>query len=429
MRSLRAATSALVSLAIAGFSRASLADEPADRGTAADDGSLVRILGGQDADLALHGLLALDLLAFRRTEVGFGPSTNVDLVLRTARLRLEVTPQCWAARFDLDLSGHDSVIEEAWVEYRGLGFLAVRFGRLRVPFGLAQNVEVADLKLMETPMIAGNPKDFRDIGVVVAGALGGNRMRWAFGAVTGSRDLAVDVNERPDAVGRLTFTPVPSGSDWVRGLHVGASGTYGSGPTRHGFRARTITGHTFDPPPTIRGVQWRVAGELEWRTPTFRIAAEVQRVSQARKELTDNQQIDGAMVAVGPLRADVISGWTTELSWHVWGARNLERPLTGIELCARYEHLAFGDGTDLRDGDGGTEDHAPLVDSHADAVTAGANFHLGHGVRLTAAWQAVWFGDETVAPDWVEPDPVPPDFQPGPSGPSHQVMLRAQAEL
>jgi hypothetical protein len=381
----------------------------------ADDGSL----------LALRAWLVSDFYTFPRTETSHGASWDANFRLRAAHVSARGRLGSWlCARIDGEYADAEADLQDAWIEYCGLApWFHARAGRLRVPFGMVQQLQTPELPLIEAAAIAGNPKDFRDLGVELFGTFWQDRIRWAVAGVTGSRDIAVDVNDKPDVVGRLTVHPLMGFGPWFERLHFGGSAGWGDGPTRHGFRGETMSGYTFMSPPTIRGVRWRAGAELEWAAPAFRAAAEFQLVSHDREGITDSQRIGGAMVQVGDLDAYEVWGWYVEASGHVFGDDDeLGDPVTGLELAARFEHLEFGDGDRTVAVADGEESHGPLTDSWIEAVTGGLNYYFGYGLRLGAAYQAIRYGRADLASDHEDGDPG--------EGTAwvHHVFVRAQWE-
>jgi hypothetical protein len=356
-----------------------------------------------DVTLTLHGWLITDAVAFRRTEVGYGPSWNVGLDQRAARLsaRLDL-PHDLRARLDLDLAGGDPWVQEVWFDYVPSDYVGVRVGRLRVPFGYAQQLAVPDLRLPENPSLTGNPKDVYDVGVVVHGAAFG-LLEWAIGAVTGSRDVSIDVNDQPDLVGRFVVRPLPDAGAWLDGLALGVSGSWGKGPVRHAFRGLLACDATFLDPPNVRGVAWRAGADLVWTTPWTRLVVEAQHLNQAREDLTDTQ----GGVAVGDLDPFTVTGFYVEGEVRVVG---------GLSLAGRFESMDFGDG----DRTIGTENHGPLDDSWMEAITVGVNLELDGGVRFGVAWQGARFGKDDAGAS-IAPD--------GSDGLYHQLFARAQVRM
>ena len=382
---------------------------------------------GESVSLTLRGLLAVDFVTFPRTEVEYGLSRDAEVKLRAARpsLRMELDRN-WAARFDLELGSASPDVQEAWVEFKRLAYLRVRAGRFHVPFGLAQNVALEDQRLMEAPMLAGNTKDFRDVGLLLNGAVWGGHVRYAAGMVSGVRDVSIDVNDKPDLAARLLVFPLVGISPLVEGMHVGASGTWGDGPLRDGFRGGTAAGFYFTQPPAIRGVQTRSGVEFEWVNRYGRLAAEYQHVEQDRSGMTVDQQLGSASVKVEDLKPVEAYGWYVEGAWHVWGQRGATAPVTGVEVAGRYEKLTIRDGSSKVTTPQGVEDHAPLPDVWADAITAGVNGYPYPGVKVSLLWQGVRFSDLRLAPDYEPPAKGAGEVVAAESSMVHHVLCRAQ---
>ncbi len=404
---------------------------------------------GEGNALSLRGWLAADLRAFPRTEVDYGRSWHVEPALASARVssRFELR-KVVRGRLDLELAEASPDVQEAWFEYRPFELLGLRAGRVKVPFGMAPQLSVPDYRLLGAPMVFGNSKDFRDAGFLVLGDWKDGFVGYAFGAVLGSRDVAVDVNDKPDVVGRLLLHAPADAGNWLSGLHLGAATTWGDGPTRHGFRGRTLAGHSFLNPPSTRGEQLRMGAELEYVTPWFRLAAEYTRTIQQRDGVRENQKVGKAYAEVADLDDYRVDGGYAEAAVHLFGKRALRwsqpdgagdghgddpgssfAPLSGLELCGRLETLEVGDGDRLVDVDAGTEDHAPLADTSVLGVMAGINYYFEPGIRLTLAWQGLRFEDGSLAPDYVPPETTEePAVVPGAAW-THQLFLRAQLTI
>jgi hypothetical protein len=368
----------------------------------------------------LSGVIALDMRAFPRVEAGHGPSWHVEPFLSTARATGRF---CWrnllAARLDVELAETNPDLQEAWFEFRKWDLFRVRAGRFRVPFGLTPQIEVQHLRLLSVPMMFGNSKDFRDVGLLVFGDWHDGWLGYAVSVGSGSRDIRVDVNDRPDVVARLVLHPPRGRSWWWSGLQVGVSGAWGEGPERQGFRGRTMGGHSFYSPPTVRGTQWRLAADLEYATPWFRVAGEYLWSRQERTGLTAWQMVGGSGIDVGDLAPLVTRGWYVEGSGLLFGRKSPDFvPVSGLEVCARFETVSFGDGRRVVTTPAGDEDRAPLVDANVMGVTAGINGYVQPGIRLGLFWQGLRFDDGTMAPDHEGTGTGAEWF--------HQVFLRAQ---
>jgi hypothetical protein len=249
-------------------------------------------------------------------------------------------------------------------------------------------------------MFFGNVKDFRDVGLKIWVNWSRGYFGYALAVISGSSDIRIDVNEKPDFAARVFFHLPDNSSAWLSGLHLGVSAGWGGGPERHGFRGRTIGGHTFFNPPAIRGVQWRAGAELEYATPWFRLAGEYTYTTQYREGITTNAMVGNIPKNVGDLSALVISGYYIEASLHIFGRTSKQfLPISGLELCGRFESLSYGDGELLVDTSAGTENKAPLADESVLGIMVGINYYFWPGIRLSAMWQLLHFSNAKMAPD------------------------------
>ncbi len=382
--------------------------------------------------LSVDGWLATDLRAFRRTETGYGASWNVEPVLNSARLALRYRFQdVFTVRLDGEFAEANPDVQEAWLEYSPIQFLALRAGRVKVPFGLSPQQSVPEYDLLSAPMVFGNAKDFRDVGFMISGDWAEGFLTYAVAAVTGSRDLSVDVNDKPDVVGRLVLH-MPEGScPWVRGIQLGGSASWGEGPTRHGFRGRTLGGHTFSDPPVVRGNQLKWGAEFLWQNPLFKVSGEYVAINQDRDGITESQKVGTAFVQVGELEPYVVTGYYAEATAYLTRMFGWDQDqFSAVELTGRFERLDFGDGTREVALDTGTEQRAPLLDSGLTGVGVALHVRPARQVRITLAWQGLLFDDAEMEPDFEKPQA---DSDPAASAPSpswvHSLFLRAQFEL
>lgn len=364
--------------------------------------SLAERLQWKDGDLSLslRGWILTDLIALPRAEATFGPSWNVQPFLRSARLSAAVgLPDALSARLTLELGEINSDVQELWAGYSAGEWLTLRAGRLKVPFGMTQQLALAARPLLEAPLVAGNAKDFYDHGLAGHGTWAGGRILYALGTVSGTRTSSVDVNEQPDLVARVVMCPFGDDDAHLGRLTLGGSGSYGRGPLRNGSRVRTPGEHTVAPPPTIRGVQERLGGELSFRQGRVSLNAEYQWLRQHRSGLTSNASTEEGLHPIGDLAPYVVRGWYVEGSWLLAGETGLPIPKYGVELAARVERLRFGDGTDRQEVGETAVDHAPLLDSSVTGFTTGLSVYSRTGLRLTVAWQQLRFGRADTAPN------------------------------
>ena len=351
--------------------------------------------------LVINGSIVTDMVIFPRVETGYGKSWHVGPSLREVRIGSDFQlSKVWGGRLDIELSSLDPIRMDMWAEYRALDFLRIRVGRFKIPFGLIQQLGVCEQPLLETPMVIGNPKDFRDTGLMLLGEIWGKRVTYGVAVVTGSRDRAVDVNEKPDIVGSLRVYPFRELGSWFENLGFGTSVSWGLGPLRKGFRGRTMANWTFVNPPSIRGEQLRWGADFEWAMDRVNVRAEYMWQRQVRDSLEDLQLVNGTMMEVGDLEPWVVHGFYTDLKVHVWGKRQGLKPITGVEIVSRFESMHFGDGSHLETIPEGEVDRAPLPDSQIQGVSVGVHGYLGWGVRLTVLYQGLRFGVRALSPDY-----------------------------
>jgi len=398
-------TAVLVSLPVVGQE----APEPGASVAAGRNQDVLHWEGDGGRELTITGWVAADGLSFPQTEAGFGPSQQTTFRLAAARVsaRFEQS-QHLRGKLDAELSGQSPEAAEAWVEYAPVSWLGARAGRFKVPFGLAQQLNTPERRLMDAPMLAGNPKDFQDVGFGLFGRVPGDWVEYGVATVTGSRDIAVDVNDTPDVAGRLVVRPMAPLGPWLSGLSLGGSGVLGRSPTAHGFRGRTLAGYTFADPPTVRGDQLKWGAEVCWTMPRLQLLAEYQSLALSREGITASQKLTSGLSTVEGLSDYEVSGWYAEAAWHFWGESSGTTPVNGIEVAARFESLDFGDGSRKVKAASSPSDkpefenRGPLPDGWSEALTVGLTGYFGPHLRVTAAWQGIRFSHASFAPDHPE---------------------------
>lgn len=407
---------ALCILFFCGALTASATDAPESQNPAANPGdntSLSEKLSWKHDELSLsfRGWIFTDIMAMPRTERDADKADlHISPELRSARLIAFIgfSPEI-STRLTFEMAGSNFDIHEIWADYAPMEIFRIRAGRIRVPFGMTQQTGLGMRTLNESPIIANNSRDYYDHGIMVSGDLGGRILHYALSMVSGTRTGTIDVNDSPDIAGRFMLRPFAGTESSARFLHMGASGTYGEGPVRNGFRVRTPGNHTVSPPPNIRGLQERLGAEISFRHPKFRLDGEYQWLRQHRSGLNANQATDQGVVKVERLNPYIVQGWYIESAFLLFGESGPNIPVKGLEIAGRFESLDFGDGTETSTlNNGAVITHSPLIDSTVETVSAALNLYMSNGMRLSTTWQIIRYGQNQLAPNY-EPNSGSPE--------------------
>jgi Phosphate-selective porin O and P len=386
---------------------------------------------GKGGNLAIRGYGALGVWSFPQTDKDSGEkSWHTNMAFSSAKLSLRYTTESkLSARFDAELGSDRLEAQELWFQYDIWSRLSIRGGRLRTPFGLAQTEDFLSRRFPSTPLIAGNSKDFRDIGFMLF-----SKNQWInvyVALVTGSRDVAPKSNETPDIVGRIQVFPFGhmktngSMSTVLKNLHFGGSASWGKGPSRNGFRGRTSGGFTYANPVNIRGEHLRVAAEFGWHNRWFYLRGEYQY---------DKMNRDG-LISAFDYEPYVVKGYYLEAGVHLTGNKNSNKSQGGLELLSRFERIFHGDGQGNITIDGVVYDKAPVDEQQVTSLSLGVNWYISLQLRFTLLWQGIWFSDPRKSPDWVLPDSwssqdnPPDDWIAKTHGPVHHFMINGQFQF
>lgn len=357
-----------------------------------------------DQDAA--GPLATD---FRRGSLGdaaeadrardFADGTN----FRRVRLGLEGKAfGDWDYSFLFDFGGSGvegaGVINQAWLQYSGLGFAKLKFGAYAPPVGIDDQTSVTQTAFLERAAVSELVRGMAGADNRTAVSILANGERWNFAAsLTGNTTGVSSFDEQVGLIGRLTFLPL-KGKDYL--VHVGANASMIVEPA--------AAGPDVAPAGAVRSVRLRERAES--------------RVEGVRLIDTGSMDADGALALgleaaaqygaltvqgeyfdieverrTGALADPEFSGWYAQATWTLTGqARRyntgtaafdiprVEKPFNlktgdiGVwEIAARYSTLDLDDAV------------AGVRGGEQDIITLGLNWQPNNVVRFQANVQLV----------------------------------------
>ncbi|MEF8815922.1 MAG: porin [Salinibacter sp.] len=247
-----------------------------------------RVVSGDGAFvLRLRGDLYADARFFPGTT---GPAGAERFFLRRVRPRLQGRVYerfAFSIRSDFGIGGPE--IDDAFVEARFAPALQLRMGRFKVPVGLETLSSTTGLMHVERGFPAGLVPG-RDVGVMLSGTAGTERLRYAvglFNGTPGASEPGADVDDAKEGAGRLFATPFAGTGGVLDGLGVGVAGTVGAvtgTATTPALTGVSTTGRQsfFRYADGVRadGQRWRVAPQARMYSGPVELLAEYTVVSE-----------------------------------------------------------------------------------------------------------------------------------------------------
>jgi phosphate-selective porin OprO and OprP len=317
-------------------------------------------------------------------------------------------------RITPDFGQGRTVIQDAYVTARFKPQVQVTAGKFKVPVGLERIQSASDIRMVARgfpTQLAPN----RDIGLQVAGSLGGDRLSYALAYLNGSNDggsseafADVDLNDDKEYAARVFAHPFGDGENFaLRGLGVGIAGTYTSQtgttaqPLLPVFRTpaqstffRYRTGAT---PTLADGERTRLAPQLYYYVGRFGLLGEYTIVSQDVSRTTTAGRRDGTLDT---------SAWQIQASWFLTGEEESFRGFKpynvfslandswgAFELVARYQELDPDDDAFV----GGAASFADPVNAarKATAYGLGLNWYLNENLKWVLNYDRTSFDGGT----------------------------------
>jgi phosphate-selective porin OprO/OprP len=337
--------------------------------------------------------------------------TIVDdqFLLRRVRPTIEGTVGgIYDFRFTPDFAGGKTVIQDAYITGRFSSYINLTAGKFKAPIGLERLQSSTDMRFIEraypTQLVTN-----RDIGVQIAGGLGGDKLTYQLAYLNGANDgrssedfSDVEVNDDKEYAARIFAQPFADSDAFaLRGLGLGIAGSWIS---QEGSTAQTLLPAYRTPAPSTffkyrsdavaSGDRVRIAPQFYYYAGRFGLLGEWTRGSQdvARPS------------ALGGVRTDTVdtSAWQLQASFFLTGEDETFRgykpqsvfaPANGTwggwELVARYTELDVDDAAFV----GGADSFAdPLASaSKASTIGVGLNWYLNQNVKWSVNYEVTSF--------------------------------------
>jgi hypothetical protein len=334
------------------------------------------------------GRLEYDTFEVRRARLGLDG--------RWRRLSFEVT-------LDPQDTDDDTVIKDAYGQFRFSRAFRVRVGQFKLPGGREYLTSARTIDFMERSALASSAGSGRDVGGMLTGEIG-KELEYQVGAFAGDgrgRSSRAGVT----AAGRLTWSPATD-------LEIGTSSSLGrttahESETSNGLGGRSPSGYQFFDRLYVQGRRQRLEVDVAFTPRGWTLAAEALYATDQRLE----QGLD-----FEDLPSVVATGWSLAVSHRFWrqpgGVSARE-----IDASVRFDWLSFDDSAAATGRDSVRLRAADVRERSAGTLTAGVSWRPTRWSRVlaNAAWER--YGDARSAPE------------PGKASPYFTLGTRLQIEL
>jgi phosphate-selective porin OprO/OprP len=273
---------------------------------------------------------------------------------RSARLDLAATvDDTWDVRLVPDFAGGKLVLQDAYVDAHYSDEFRLRFGKLKVPFGLERLQEERNTQFTERGLptqLAPN----RDLGVEVFGELGGGLVSYQAGVFNGVADGGsgdIDVSDDKDLAVRVFVRPL-AGHDIGFGGAATAGEQHGHLATNTDVGSFKTAGQTtffqFAPATVADGLHWRATAQAYAYEGPFQLFGEYVRTQQhvlagTRQELAklDAWQLMTSFVITGEH-----ASYNGVTPLHSYGAFDVAARIGKLRVIDQMTATSVGAGVD-----------------------------------------------------------------------------------
>jgi len=280
----------------------------------------------------------------------------------------------------------DTLIKDAYVQYRVSRALRLRGGQFKLPGGREYGTSASSLNFLERSAFAESIAARRDIGAMVSGEIG-RALEYEAGVFTGDGKGRQERSGITTA-GSATWTVVRR-LDVTGSFSVGRTSAVDSDPS-NGFEGRTSTGYRFFEGLYVDGLRTRFGANASWRQGPWRVTAEVLRVAEAR---------DGQGLDLEDLPTLIGFGWSSAVT-REFGRRpggNRSR-LHEWDLAVRFDALAFDDDGPETVSDSVRPRATDVRARGARTLTTGVSWNFSRWARVLAEAAADHYTDARSAP-------------------------------
>lgn len=308
----------------------------------------------------------------------------------------------WDYNFLFDFGGTGvegaGVINQAWLQYSGLGFAKLKVGAFPPPANMDDQTSVTQTAFLERAAVSELVRGMAGADGRTAASILANGERWNFAAsVTGNTVGVSSFDEQLGLVGRLTYVPF-KGKDYLTHVGVNASmivSPAASGPDVDPAGAVTSVRLRERAESRVEGVRLIDTGSIDADNA---LALGFEAAAQVRAMTIQGEYFDIEVERrTGALADPEFSGWYLQATWTLTGQPRrynagtaafdlprVEKPFNlktgdlGVwEIAARYSTLDLDDAV------------AGVRGGEQDIVTLGLNWQPNNAVRFQANVQMV----------------------------------------
>jgi len=335
--------------------------------------------------------------------------TNNDFYMRAARLGLKGAVYRY---FDFNVAGEFGKGSSClWDGYMGFNYLPeakLRIGQFKQPFSLEWYSPADWRDFIEMPLPIDNLTPDMDIGAMFHGNLGKEVLNYGLSFSNGTGKNTSDTNDEKDIVARIVLSPFNSSNNlFLKGLHIGASITYGNQEAQRDEMRRKGKFQTAGETPFFQfnngilhdGARTRYGGELCYMIGAFSLKGEWVRMTlddlyHPTDGTKDDFDIDGGYVSLSyiltaehqPFKDGKYGRITPKQNFDpkkgTWGA---------VQVVARYETLSIDSELLTK----GYADSTKYTDE-AEAYTLGLNWYLNDIVKAMINYTSTDFNGHIV---------------------------------
>jgi len=381
-----------------------------------------KIFGG-DYEVRPRAKIELDYRAFphaAQNDLFLHPVPQDEFLLRRAWLGFSGRFSVFSFDLELNLAAPTTqlLLGDFWFQYDGYDAFKVRFGHLRVPFGLEDGITpFMWTDTIERAMVIGSGQtvapDLRP-AVQVFGKLADGLFNYWFGAAN-QQDTNTAITGDPLAFARVE-------SDVAKTVFVGASGLWTrlGGPVQSSFAGKTPGQFQFFAPVNVRGREQVYGVDAAIYRGPFWFAAEYVWAQQERQRVVaggaDGTPLitQGGYATVGYMflgpPSDSKGPHKVFEGWQLFSG-DIERKKAarnvGLEVLARFEWMSLDQARGGRHWTSVAKttpalsstapDAASVKGDDAKGATLGLNLDAIENVRFMVDYIHLWFGDQTRA--------------------------------
>lgn len=317
--------------------------------------------------------------------------------------RLEASGTLWK-EFEFKVQGDwgqgASVLQDAYVGWKGLQELSLRFGQFKEPFSYPDEMTSTRFIPFAERVTGNRLVPARDVGVMLHGRFFEGRVGVELALFNGSGQnpgAGADLNDEKDIAGRVFFKPIREGD--LKGLMIGVGGTRGDNddPVLGDIRTRQTETRVIDMDgaTVIAGDRHRLGFELQVPDGPFGLEAEWYRVSMDLRdpdtEFDDDIDFDQWYVTA----TWIVTGEKKEFNDRVRPENPFDRErghFGAIEVALRFARFEVDDAI-LDDGFA----LAGTTTTRTDEMTGGVNWWPVANVRITLNVVHNRYDDDLVA--------------------------------